>query len=125
MSGQLELTFEPPKPVKIGGMQQWMKARLRSHARYEPQYNPGRTRKLLLSLLNHDEWTGFIGLPDRVGQTAEQTSHVLDFLLIKGRIETTPLYFLPHGSLLSNRTEHPGYDGNYQGYEEGFRLKKL
>lgn len=124
MSDQLELTFEALKPVKIGGMQQWMKDRLISHARYEPPYNPGRTRKLLLSLLKHDEWTGFIGLSDMVNQNADQVSHVLDFLIEKGRVEETPLYFLSHGSLLSDRTVHPGYEGNYHGFEFGYRLKK-
>lgn len=106
-------------------MQQWMKDRLRSHARFEPPYNPGRTRKLLLSSFKYEEWTGFIDLPDMVNQNADQVSHVLNFLLRKGRIETTPLYFLRHGSLLSDRTEHPGYEGNYQGFENGYRLKKL
>jgi hypothetical protein len=112
--------FEKPSINKA--LPDWMKDRLRSDRR-EPKYHPSRTRKKLLSLLRFDDWTGFISLPEMVDQSAEQTDHVIDFLLKKGRIERTPLYFLnPKQTLLSDRTIHPGYD-NYMGFEFGYRLK--
>lgn len=106
-------------------MPEWMKERLRSD-RGEARHNPSRTRKILLSTLKSDEWTGFIGLSDLVDQSAEQTGHVLDFLEERGRIEKTPLYFLSCDSkslgLDRDRTVRPVKD--YQGFEFGYRRIK-
>ncbi|MCF7788651.1 MAG: hypothetical protein K9N47_21185 [Prosthecobacter sp.] len=124
---QMELALPPP----LTSLEAWMKSHnprkeaLRRHDKDEDPYNPRTLRKWLLTYLTTTEWKGFIDLADECGQSSDAASRVLDLLEGLGRIEKTPLYFYPWSDLVqADRTIHPGYGKQYQGFEFGYRLNE-
>lgn len=124
MTEQLQLVLTAPKGTRHEWGADPRKDARRRHDRDEAPYNPRALRRFLLRRLSFTDWTGFIGLADEAGQSVEALSWVLGMLERRGRIEKTPLYFVPWSGLVEpDRTVHPGHGPRqYQGFEFGYRL---
>lgn len=124
MIEQLSLGIDPPEDdnriaasiLSASEMRGYHISELQRREGMEP-YNPRLCKARLLEAIGFDDWTGFCGLAGTVRQPIHAVSHMLDLLVLWGRLERTKLYYVAPGHDRHKRPE----DKAYRGFEWGYR----